>query len=299
MLKLDIYENGLLIPIIEYEIYNSKTKEQIELKTCKNIKINLNIPVIIDENNIFQYNSSYEYYNDICYSYTKNNADIILKDRRDEYINNNLSLCEKDCEYNNYDYNTKKVLCQCFTKIKIPLLSEIVINKDKLLRNFINIKSILNIDVLKYFKEVFDKKRLILYLGFLIMTVIILIILILSILFKIKGYPSLKNIIYDIIINKKENKNAIIKNNIKNNPNKKGKRKRKINLVLKNDEKNSKSEKNSKADMIPKHIDTQLIDINNNILSKENYNDYELNNLSYDEALGIDKRIFSQYYFSY
>jgi len=299
MLKLDIYENGLLIPIIEYEIYNSKTKEQIELKTCKNIKINLNIPVIIDENNIFQYNSSYEYYNDICYSYTKNNADIILKDRRDEYINNNLSLCEKDCEYNNYDYNTKKVLCQCFTKIKIPLLSEIVINKDKLLRNFINIKSILNIDVLKYFKEVFDKKRLILYLGFLIMTVIILIILILSILFKIKGYPSLKNRIYDIIINKKENKNAIIKNNIKNNPNKKGKRKRKINLVLKNDEKNSKSEKNSKADMIPKHIDTQLIDINNNILSKENYNDYELNNLSYDEALGIDKRIFSQYYFSY
>jgi len=68
--------------------------------------------------------------------------------------------------------------------------------------------------------------------------------------------------------------------------------------VLKNDEKNSKTEKNSKADMIPKHIDTQLIDINNNILSKENYNDYELNNLSYDEALGIDKRIFSQYYLS-
>ena len=52
--------------------------------------------MIIDENNIFQYNSSHEYYNDICYSYTKNNADIILKDRRDEYINNNLSLCEKD-----------------------------------------------------------------------------------------------------------------------------------------------------------------------------------------------------------
>jgi len=227
MLKLDIYENGLLIPIIEYEVYNSKTKEQIELKTCKNVKINLNIPVIIDENNIFQYNSSHEYYNDICYSYTKNNADIILKDRRDEYINNNLSLCEKDCEYNNYDYNTKKVLCQCYTKIKIPLLSEIVINKDKLLRNFIDIKSILNIDVLKCFKEAFNKKRLILNLGFLIMNVIILIILILSILFKIKGYPNLKNRIYDIIINKKENNNVIIKNNIKNNPNKKGKRKKK------------------------------------------------------------------------
>ena len=187
MLKLDIFEKGLLIPIIEYEVYNSKTKEQIELNACKNIKINLSIPVTIDENNIFQYNSSHEYYNDICYPYSKNNADIILKDRRDEYINNNLSLCEKDCEYNNYDYNIKKVSCQCFTKIKIPLLSEIAINKVKLERNFIDIKSISNIEILKCVKEAFDKKRLILNLGFLIMSIIILIILILSILFKIKG----------------------------------------------------------------------------------------------------------------
>ena len=302
MLKLDIFEKGLLIPIIEYEVYNSKTKEQIELNACKNIKINLSIPVTIDENNIFQYNSSHEYYNDICYPYSKNNADIILKDRRDEYINNNLSLCEKDCEYNNYDYNIKKVSCQCFTKIKIPLLSEIAINKDKLERNFIDIKSISNIEILKCVKEAFDKKRLILNLGFLIMSIIILIILILSILFKIKGYPNLKNRIYDIIINKKKNKKDIIKNNIKNNPNKKGKgkrkRKRKINLMLKNDEKFSKSEKSSKANMIPKPLDTQLINNNNSTPSKVNYNDYELNNLSYNEALKIDKRIFSQYYLS-
>ena len=302
MLKLDIFEKGLLIPIIEYEVYNSKTKEQIELNACKNIKINLSIPVTIDENNIFQYNSSHEYYNDICYPYSKNNADIILKDRRDEYINNNLSLCEKDCEYNNYDYNIKKVSCQCFTKIKIPLLSEIAINKVKLERNFIDIKSISNIEILKCVKEAFDKKRLILNLGFLIMSIIILIILILSILFKIKGYPNLKNRIYDIIINKKKNKKDIIKNNIKNNPNKKGKgkrkRKRKINLMLKNDEKFSKSEKSSKANMIPKPLDTQLINNNNSTPSKVNYNDYELNNLSYNEALKIDKRIFSQYYLS-
>ena len=315
LLKLDIIENGFLIPIIEYEAYNSSTKEQIELNICKNIKINLNIPVIIDENNIFQYNSSNNYYNDICYSYTKNNADIILKDRRDEYINNNLSLCEKDCEFTNYDYKTKKVLCQCFTKIKIPLLSEIVINKDRLLRNFIDIKSILNIDVLKCFKEAFDKKRLILNLGFIIMGIIILITLVLSILFKIKGYPNLKNKIYEIFNNKKQkekekenenenkkenkienkNENVIIKNNIKNNPNKKGERK--INLVLENDEKNSGSEKNSKAGMI-KIYETKLIDINNNISNKINYNDYELNDLSYNEALEIDKRIYFQYYLS-
>ena len=51
-LKIEIFEDGFLIPIIEYEIYNSKTKEKLDLNICKFIKINLNIPVKIDENNI-------------------------------------------------------------------------------------------------------------------------------------------------------------------------------------------------------------------------------------------------------
>ena len=40
--------------------------------------------------------------------YYKNKTYIILKDRRNEYINNNLSLCESNCEYEGYDINTKK-----------------------------------------------------------------------------------------------------------------------------------------------------------------------------------------------
>ena len=365
ILKIDIFENGLLIPIIEYEAYNSKTKEQLNLNICQYIKINLNIPVNIDENSIFKYNSSNEYYNDICYSYTKNNSDFILEDRRDEYINNNLSLCEKGCEYNNYDYNNKKVLCECFTKTKIASLSEIEINKDKLLRNFIDIKNIININVLRCFKEVFNKEKLIFNLGFIIMGIIILITFILSILFKIKEYSDLKNRIYKIILNKKEIniKKEKTKTKIKDNPNKK----RKINFVSENDTKSGKSSKiimiskhlkeqyidnnkkldknpkiyriqkhlktqiidnnktsleNSKNDRTRKHLITQIIDnksklgknskyekkqkhlkkqlIENNQkrLNKINYNDYELNNLSYNEALKIDKRTYFQYYLS-
>ena len=296
LLKIDIFENGLLIPIIEYQVYNSKTKKELNLNVCKNIKIKINIPVNIDENNIYKYNSSNEYYNDICYSYTKNNADFILEDRRDEYINNNLSLCEKDCEYNSYDYNNKKVLCECFTKIKIASLTELVINKDKLINKFIDIKNIININVLKCLKEVFNKGRLILNLGFIIIGIIILITSILSILFKIKGYPNLKKRIYEIIMNK--NQNEIIKTKIKNNPIKKQKT-IKINLMNENDEKNTKSWKTSKINMILKHSKTQIINNNKKkILKKINYNDYELNNLSYNEALEIDKRTFFQYYLS-
>ena len=60
-------------------------------------------------------------------------------------------------------------------------------NKDKVLNNFIDIKNILNINVLKCLKEVFNKEKLILNLEFIIM---ILITFILSVLFKIKGYSN-------------------------------------------------------------------------------------------------------------
>ena len=104
---------------------------------------------------------------------TKNKTDIIIKDRRNEYINNNMSLCENNCEYTKYDYNNKKVSCECFVKIKCPLISEIEINKDKLLNNFIDIKKILNLNVIKCYKDVFNKEGLIYNIGFYIMSIII------------------------------------------------------------------------------------------------------------------------------
>ena len=154
VLKVDIYEKGILIPIIEYEIYNSKTKEKLDLSICNNIKVHINIPVNIDENNLFKYNPNHEYYNDLCFSYTtKNKADIIIKDRRDEYINNNMSLCENNCTYNRYDLEKKKVLCECFIKIKFPFINEIIINKDKLMNNFKDITRLINLNVIKCYKK--------------------------------------------------------------------------------------------------------------------------------------------------
>lgn len=63
--------------------------------------------------------------------YYKNKTYIILKDRRNEYLNNNLSLGESNCEYEGYDINTKKAKCECVIKIEFPFLSksEIIINK--------------------------------------------------------------------------------------------------------------------------------------------------------------------------
>ena len=56
ILKIDKYEEGFLIPIIGYEIYNSKAKKILNLSICKDEKININIPLSINENNLFKYN---------------------------------------------------------------------------------------------------------------------------------------------------------------------------------------------------------------------------------------------------
>jgi hypothetical protein len=50
-----------------------------------------------------------------------NNTDIPLKDRRNEFINNNMSLCEENCELSDYDYTKKRAKCSCNTKTTLSL----------------------------------------------------------------------------------------------------------------------------------------------------------------------------------
>ena len=92
MFKIEYFQEGLLIPIIEYEVYNIKEKKILNLTLCENEKIQISIPVNIDENNLFNYNISSDYYNDICFRFTTEyKTDIILIDRWNEYVNNNMS----------------------------------------------------------------------------------------------------------------------------------------------------------------------------------------------------------------
>ena len=336
--KMDIFGEKSLIPIIEYEIYNLETEEKkLDLNICKDLKIKINIPVFIDENYLFKYNSSSEYYNDKCFPYTTDKkTDIILEDRRKEYINNNMSLCEKECKYNYYDVKTKKVECECLIKIKFPLIDEIVINKDKFLNTFKNIKSSLNIIVIKCYKLLFSKKGIKYNIGnYIIISIIELILLI---LFKFKGYKEIINKINEIIKIKLEEKNNSIiyipkdlsgskkkikikkklkKNKIhksksgeKENKNKDEKEENDIKIYNKNKiNKNSKISEQKSLNQLFNSRNTiksntllinNIINIGKNNINNDNinYNDYELNTLTYEKAVLIDKRTYIQYYFS-
>ena len=146
--KMEYKLTDFLIPIIEYAVFHPITKELLNLNYCKDIKMNINIPVTIEEEDLDKHNPFSEYYNNKCYPNItecnyNNNEDILFK-RKSDFNNKYLSLCENNCIYNGYDNYTKKVSCECEAKTKFSLFSEILNLKNKLLYNFNNEELIFN-----------------------------------------------------------------------------------------------------------------------------------------------------------
>ena len=279
---------------------------KLNLDSCLNTKIDISIPVSINDN-LDKYNPKSKYYNDICSkTISECNTDITLNDRKNEFIDNNMTLCEENCELTNYDYKTEKVKCSCDIKMNIPLLEEIKFNKEELLKSFIDIKNVINVKILKCFKEVFNDSLKYNY-GFFLLLLIILLFIICIIIFYTKSYNNLKIDINDIVIALKYKKIYI---------------KKKVNYIkkeAKNNSKESSSDLNYLFLNKSKNLITQSFKVrkfqNNNkykieqqnaiIQSKSLYNkkileykDFELNSLKYEEAQKFDKRTYFQFYIS-
>ena len=119
MKKIDVKQEGMKIPKIEYSVYCKLSGEKLiklNLTVCEKSKISLSLPVILSEN-IDKLNTSSGYYNDICYSSTSNSGtDISLKDRKKEFVEGNKTVCQEDCNFSNYNYDTWKANCSCQVK---------------------------------------------------------------------------------------------------------------------------------------------------------------------------------------
>jgi len=314
ILKLDYFIEGITIPIITYEIINPKNYENLDLKFCNKEIINYNIPIppFINEENIFLHDPNNSYYKDICISgKSESGPDITLYDRKNDYNIKNMSLCENHCIFQGYNQNSKKVLCSCDINNKSPLSLEDIIDKKKFLNNFINFKSISNIAVVKCYKLLFSKEGLAYNIGSYILLSIIFLIIISCIYFIINGYKNINNKILNIISKKKEmnknNNNENIYKKIKQNGNDKNKRGNIDNISKK------KIQFNEDINQI-KSVN-KLINLSQNINKKENfeesnnintktldsityYNDFEINDLPYEEAVKKDTRTFFQNYIS-
>ena len=136
-------EEGMKIPKIEYEVYypsqNSNNLDKLNLTLCKGTKIEISIPVKIN-GNIDKYNKSSNYYNDVCYkTITESGTDISLKDRRIEFVENNMTLCEENCELIDYNYINEKAKCSCEIKTTITPDYDFEFIKKEFFRSFTDV----------------------------------------------------------------------------------------------------------------------------------------------------------------
>ena len=201
-IEIDKLKENSLTNQVEYEIYNEK-KEKLDLSYCKNVQIKVNYEIkdssLINKTMASQYsdigidiyNSKDSFFNDICYSYSNTNSDIILKDRVLD-IYQNYSLCDNNCEYEKIDIETMTVKCSCNVKTEItvevsePVFGTIIEDsfKDSNFGVILCYNLVFNLD---------SKKN---NIGFWIILFFILCNIILFILFFIYGIKSIKIFIY-------------------------------------------------------------------------------------------------------
>ena len=326
--KIDYYKENSFIPVICYEVYHPENKSQLDLNYCKDILISLNIPVSIDEDNYFKYDPNSGYYTDECYTYTtENGTDIILDDRQNEYNDNNYFICEKNCTLMGYNNDTKKASCECETKPKISLISEII-EDENILSNYFNDTDNYSSSIvaMKCVYTLFTKDGLLKNIGNYILITSIIIFVISSILFYKCGYHIIETEIKEIIDLRIKNNENNDKSNIfevRLRKRKISKKKKKVSIFtpINNPIKKIYLKKNSakvkehinltysKAELRNANIlsnNSHIINNNNNIsIYKEQnhenekvnkYKNYDLNFFNYKEALIYDKRTFAQYY---
>ena len=237
ILKMDVNQEGYKIPKIQYEVYyplNHDSKlSLLDLNICKDIDIDIYLPLTLN-GNLEQYNPNSDFYNDICNTFTsENGTDLTLSLRKENYINNNLAVCEDNCNILEYNEIIEKVKCSCKTKTNfVNKISENNLNKENLYKRFIDFKNIFNIKILKCAKLIFTVKAFKENYSNIILIVIILVYFICLILFIFIGYNNEINNYIDIITyftlfpikiihitkkkKKEENKSISIKNNMLN-----------------------------------------------------------------------------------
>ena len=213
ILKLIIEEKGMKIPKVEYEVYyplyNISSLTKLNLSFCKGKKVDISIPVNINDS-LDKYNPDSDYYNNVCSKTTSFcGTDISLKDRRNEFIENNMTLCEEDCKLVDYNYKTEKVKCSCDIKINIPFIEDIKFDKDELRKSFTDIKNIVNINIMKCYKNVFDKS-LLKNIGFYILAFMLIIYFISLLIFRFRSFIKLTTDIKDIFSALKNKEKKII-----------------------------------------------------------------------------------------
>jgi hypothetical protein len=127
--RLGKYNN----PSCAYGFFDPITGEKINASFCQNTNIIMkkNVSSIYKKEdyewlvnkNIDIYNINDTFYSSPCFSFEKDNKDLVLSDRLLLFYPN-ITLCEEGCEYNGTNYKTLITKCKCqFNETKYYLIN--------------------------------------------------------------------------------------------------------------------------------------------------------------------------------
>ena len=256
---------------IKLEIYDYSSR-RLDLSVCnEDIKImkyigpddnlNINKGKILSNQGIDIFNSEDDFFNDICYPYDDPNGnDIIINDRRNE-IYQNVTFCQNGCRYLGINYNLTVANCLCNPRFLLEEeINKTNINSGEEKINFKNMKKAFienlfsfNLEILKCYKLIFNKKFLFHNIGFYCMSIMFVLQIIFFVIYLIKKLKSIKIFMLKFKI-KKDIKNYQMNNNKIN----KTKRKKS------NYNKNSKNNKVNSLDNFFKKINNKMKKSNKN-----------------------------------
>ena len=272
LLKLEHYVQNIKIPIIEYQLF-TKDGQKLNLSCYNEIPELISIPVDIDESEEFIHDPNSDFYEDRCFIYTSEyDTDLTLYDRKKNFNEKFLSLCEKNCIYKGYNKSNKTANCECKTKNEFPKFSSEKLDLLNLLYRFLEVnKKYTNFFVLTCTKVLFTSKGFKTNFGSYYNIAIIVVIVILIILLYSKGYQSFQKKIEDII-------NRKFSENYKNDSKEKNNNKySKVEPTITFNTYNAYNPTNNNELQLNKDLNFNTSD---NLNSKTKfYNDYEMNNL--------------------
>lgn len=293
--KIEYFDEENIITNLEYDMYgelnNSKHLIKLNKSICHDGMISTNTIIeMLYITNIYENNN-----NDIC-SLMDSDDKINLSSNEKE-DNNIANICkDNNCVFVGYDEINKKVKCSCGSKI---------INHKYFNFKILSCKVFSN---MKYIKSNY---------GYYILTSITSTFFITMIIFYIKGFTWLENKMNKIIKKKFENNIPIVMNfpPKKKQPTKMTKKSRNKNntkekqnnggmLTANDGSKNDFNKKNFKGNTTSGFEQNLSVNINNtqSVIQINSFpnpeTDYELNWLSYKDALKFDKRGFCGYYCS-
>ena len=137
--KGDVIENLTDMYIgnkVEYMLFSTSLKCFLPLEKCEEKGSTVSVTNPFNTQNLiiqFQskidavvsngydvFDSSSPFYNDVCAPFTNENGnDVLLEERRSDYFNENINLCEPGCTFDSYNLSLKMYTCSCPIKAEV------------------------------------------------------------------------------------------------------------------------------------------------------------------------------------